>query len=89
MKKLLVIPLAALTYYIFGVAFDLPVVKHVLAIMYVAQVLVVLLKKYDGVFEVELDPGGVKRVNFVIEGDPETMIERKHELWFKVKKDRS
>jgi hypothetical protein len=57
------------------------------------QILLLVLfgvgRKYDGIVEIEIDPGGIKRVNLVVHGDPETLLETKEELLFQVKKDES
>ena len=94
MKRLLMIPVLALGYYIFGVFFDMPFVEHVLGLLLALQIVVIVAMhvfgaKYDGYVEVELDQGGVKKVSFVVEGDPETLLESKDELRFKVNKEES
>lgn len=43
--------------------------------------------RYDGYVELEEDPGGVKRANLVIEGDPETLLQRKNSIRFRIKHD--
>jgi len=43
--------------------------------------------KYDGYLIVEEDPGGVKRANLIVEGDPEILIQTKHSIIFKVKRE--
>ena len=42
--------------------------------------------RFDGYVELEEDPGGVKRANLVIEGDPETLLQRKKSIRFGVKR---
>ena len=41
----------------------------------------------DGYVEVEVDRGGMKTANLVVAGDPETMLETKDVLIFKVRRD--
>lgn len=43
-------------------------------------------KRFDGYVELEEDPGGVKRANLVIEGDPETLLQRKKSIRFGIKR---
>lgn len=40
--------------------------------------------RFDGYIEAEVDPGGVKTINLVVNGDPETAIEERDELIFKI-----
>lgn len=91
MKRLLVFPSIALGYYLLGVIFGLPQVRHVLGVFMLLVIVSILVtmktQKYHGHMEVEMDPGGVKRISFVVYGDPETVLETEDELRFKVKRD--
>lgn len=40
----------------------------------------------DGVVELETDPGGIKRANLILEGDPETLLMNNDVITFRVKK---
>jgi len=42
---------------------------------------------YDGYVELEEDPGGVVRANLVVNGDPETLLQTKTSMRFKIKHD--
>lgn len=39
---------------------------------------------YDGEIEVHVDPGGVKQAELILPGDPETALETRDDLRFKV-----
>lgn len=39
---------------------------------------------YDGTINLEMDPGGMKTVNMVVDGDPETALASKDMITFKV-----
>lgn len=41
----------------------------------------------DGYVEVEVDRGGMKRANLVVAGDPETILETKDVIVFKVRRE--
>lgn len=90
MKRFLVLPAISVVYYLLSFIFGLPSVDHVLGLLTVATIGLVLYtmksRKYDGWFEVEIDQGGVKRVSFVVAGDPETALETKDVLTFCVKR---
>lgn len=43
--------------------------------------------RYDGYVELEEDPGGIIRANLIMEGDPETLLQTKSSIRFKIKRD--
>lgn len=102
MKRLttIILPAFASAYYALGGIWNLPETEKVVGtitviITFLGAVLGISSKSYknsderfDGVVEVEEDPGGVKRVGFVVNGDPETLLQGKEEVTFKVQKKR-
>lgn len=93
MKRALIFPSVSLGYYLFSLAITLPHVEHVLAFLILITIATIVgvnkSKAYDGYIEVEEDPGGVKRVSFVVPGDPETLLLNKTQVSFVVKKEKS
>jgi len=91
MKRLLLFPTISIIYYALNLIFVLPKVEHVLAffavLTFMFTVFTYKYRKVDGWVEVETDPGGVKKVSFVISGDPETMLETKDEVTFRINRD--
>lgn len=43
--------------------------------------------RYDGYVQLEEDPGGVKRASLIMEGDPETLLQTKKSIRFKIRRD--
>jgi hypothetical protein len=91
MKRILLFPAISIIYYVLNLIFILPKVEHVLAffavLTFMFTVFIYRFGKVDGLIEVEVDPGGIRKVSFVISGDPETMLESKDEVTFRVKRD--
>lgn len=93
MKRALIFPSVSVGYYLLSLIFALPGVEHVLAFLILVTIVTIVsvhkVKAYDGTIEVETDPGGVKRVSFVVPGDPETLLLNKTQVSFVVKKENS
>jgi len=95
---MIVLPALGTAYFIIGEIFDWPRLKEVLGFSMVVMIMLNALvwyaakswyesdERFDGHIELEEDEGGMKKVNMVVDGDPETLLMVKNEISFKVRR---
>lgn len=95
---MIVLPAFAVGYWLLGEVVEWPRIKEVVGIAVLLSLKINSFvwwssKKYyaseerfDGYIVLEEDPGGIKKVNMVVEGDPETLLLIKDEITFQVKR---
>lgn len=82
----MVLPILGMVLWILGLD---DVAGFVFLIIFILGVEMVYMRKYfepeiNGYVNVEVDPGGFRTANLIIDGDPETALETKDVLTFKI-----
>lgn len=95
---MIVLPFVGTAYFLLGEVVAWPRVKEVVAFLMIGTLIVNAVlwwstkrylesdARFDGYITLEEDPGGIKKVNMEIEGDPETLLLFKKEITFQVKR---